>query len=53
MAISSEMVLPVPPTMPKVGTKMLLMICGSAGQIGKGQHVLVVLINRTAPAPRR
>ncbi|MNP48931.1 hypothetical protein D3C76_1430840 [compost metagenome] len=28
MAISSEIVLPVPPIIPKVGTKILLMICG-------------------------
>ena len=28
IAINREMVLPVPPTMPNVGTKMLFMMCG-------------------------
>ena len=46
MAISSEIVLPVPPTMPNVGTKMLLMICGMGWPLAKASMFSLVLISR-------
>ncbi|SSW78172.1 Uncharacterised protein [Klebsiella pneumoniae] len=46
MAISSEIVLPVPPTMPNVGTKMLLMMCGMGWPLAKASMFSLVLISR-------
>ena len=46
IAISSEIVLPVPPTMPNVGTKMLLMMCGMGWPLAKASMFSLVLISR-------
>ena len=46
IAISNEIVLPVPPTMPKVGTKMLLMMCGIGWPLAKASIFSLVLISR-------